>query len=148
MIQTRDGVARVPRSQKGVALRDYFANTEMPKDLNQAQVFTSELGPVVAAPDPVDWSEQNDKLVAHYSGRLKAQMDEKGYYKHTLNAFAGRVSQQTGYPRDEMKALIVSNFTSENGKDVFAYNREARIALDLPVGDIGPQRSVSQEPEL
>jgi hypothetical protein len=110
MIQTRDGVARIPRSQEGVALRDYFQNTELPKDIDRAKVFVSGTGPVLAAPDPVPWSAEHDKEAQDYADRLKAQIDEKGYYKRSLEAFAGRLADITGYPREEMQAVIVSKF--------------------------------------
>jgi len=118
MIQTRDGVARVPRSQEGVALRDYFQNTELPKELERAQVFVSASGPVLAQPDPIPWSEQHDKAAIDYAHRIKAQIDEKGYYKRTLYTFASKLADETGYPRDEMQAVIVSKFDATFQKAV------------------------------
>lgn len=87
MIQTRDGVARVPRAQEGVPIREYFQNTELPEDIERTVVFASAAGPVLAAPDPIPWSEQHDSEAQDYADRLKAQIDEKGYYKRSLESF-------------------------------------------------------------
>ena len=61
MIQTRDGVAEVPRTQEGVPLKEYFQNTELPADLERAVVYVTPKGPALAKPDPVPWTEAHDR---------------------------------------------------------------------------------------
>lgn len=148
MIQTRDGVARVPRSQVGVPIREYFQNTELPKDLDRAQVFVSASGPVLATPDPVPWSEMHEQKAQGYADALKEQIDEKGYYKRTLATFAGRLSEETGYPRQEMQAVIVSKFNATYEKDPFAYLQSVREAQGLPVRERGLDQGRSYEPDM
>lgn len=148
MIQTRDGVARVPRNQVGVSIRDYFQNTEMPKDLDRAQVFVSAAGPVLAPPDPVPWSQDHDAAAQAYAEKLKEQIDEKGYYKRSLETYAGRLADETGYPRDEMQAVIVAKFDAAFQKDPFAYLQDVRAAQGLPVRGNDPAMTAEQEPDL
>lgn len=148
MIQTRDGVARVPRAQEGVSLRDYFQNTELPDDLERAVVFASAGGPVLATPDPVPWSEQQDRAAQDYADRLKTQIDEKGYYKRSLESFAGRLSETTGYPKEEMQAMIVSKFDGAYQQDPFDYLQQVRAEKGLPVRSQQPEMGQSLEPEV
>ncbi|MGJ8628273.1 MAG: hypothetical protein ACSHXB_15035 [Sulfitobacter sp.] len=148
MIQTRNGVERVPRTQEGVAIRDYFQNTDLPKDLERAQVFISGTGPVLALPDPVAWSAEHDKVAQGYADKLKTQIDEKGYYKRSLETFAGRLADETGYPRDEMQAMIVSKFDGTYQQDPFDYLQGVRAAKGLPIRGNDPDLSAEQEPEL
>jgi len=103
---------------------------------------------VLAAPDPVPWSEQHDREAQDYADRLKAQIDEKGYYKRSLETFAGRLSDSTGYPKAEMQAVIVSKFDGTYQKDPFDYLQQAREEKGLPVRDQKPELDQAQEPEL
>lgn len=148
MIQTRDGVARVPRTQEGVPLREYFQNTELPEDLGRTMVYASAGGPVLAALDPVPWSEQHDREAQEYADRLKALIDEKGYYKRSLESFAGRLSEETGYPKAEMQAVIVSKFDRTYQQDPFEYLQKVRAEQGLPVNEQKPDMGQTQEPEL
>ena len=148
MIQTRGGVARVPRTQEGVPIREYFQNTELPDDLERTVVYASAGGPVLATPDPIPWSERHDREAQDYAERLKTQIDERGYYKRSLESFAGRLSDETGYPKDEMKAVIVSKFDGTYQQDPFDYLHQTRTQQGLPVRDQNPEMSQQQEPEL
>ncbi len=147
MIQTRDGIARIPRNEEGVSIRDYFQNTELPENLDRAHVFSSASGPVLGAPDPTPWTEKQDKKVIEYADKLKAQIDEKGYYAKSLDVFAGRLSSDTGYAKDEMKAQIVARFEADHHKDPFDYLQSVREAQGLPVREQGLSQD-TQEQEL
>lgn len=133
LLHTRDGVESIPREQQGLPLREYLLNQELPKDLENAQVFVTAKGPVAAAPDPVPWAETHTKMADKFVETLKEQIDEKGYYARTLDQFAGRLSQATAYPKDEMKALLVKEFEQTYGKEPYDYLQEARIEQGLPV---------------
>lgn len=148
MIQTRDGVARVPRSQVGVSLRDYFQNTELPENLERAQVFVTEQGPVAAPPDPVAWTEEHTKKVQQYAHQVKEYVDDKGKYGWKLTSCANALSRETGYRQAEMKAHIVAAFTDEFGQDPYQYLREQRIAKGLPVRDRQPEMGRQPEPDF
>ena len=148
MIQTRDGVARVPRAQEGVPLREYFQNTELPEDLDRTMVYASAGGPVLAAPDPVPWSAQHDREAQEYADRLKTQIDEKGYYKRSLESFPGRLSDETGYPKTEMQAVIVSKFDGTYQQDPFDYLQKVRAEQGLPVNEQKPDMGQTHEPDL
>lgn len=145
MIQTRDGVVRVPRQQEGVPIRDFFANTELPQDLDRAVVYQAAGGPVVAAPDPVAWSADQDQKAQEFADRLKAQIDEKGYYKRSLESFANRLADETKYPREEMKAMIVAKFDATYQQQPFDYLQQVRAEKGLPVR--GQDASLQQEQE-
>ncbi len=59
--------------------------------------------------------------------------------------FASRLADETGHSRDEMKAVIVKAFESENGKDPFTYLQDRRQERGLPVRehrrpDHGPEQ--------
>lgn len=148
MIQTRCGVEGVPRAQEGVPIREYFQNTELPDDLERAVVYVTASGPVLAPPDPIPWSEKHNREAQDYADRLKSQIDEKGYYKRSLDSFAGRLSDETGYPKDEMKAVIVSKFDGTYRQDPFDYLQQVRAQQGLPVREQIPEMSEQQEPEL
>ncbi|SFO40855.1 hypothetical protein SAMN04488056_105254 [Cohaesibacter marisflavi] len=148
LIHTRDGVARIPRSQQGTPLRDYFQNTELPENLEQAHVFHSANGPVLATPDPVPWQEMHDKKVQDYADRIKNQIDEKGYYSKTLSQYADRLADQTGYPKDEMKAMIVAKFDETYSHDPFDYLQQVRADQGLPVRERDNTPSREQDPEM
>ncbi|TLP43454.1 hypothetical protein FDK21_18050 [Cohaesibacter sp. CAU 1516] len=148
LIPTRDGVARVPRSQQGTPLKDYFQNAELPDNLEQAQVFQSANGPVVATPDPVPWQEVHDKEAQGYADKIKNQIDEKGYYSKTLSAYADRLSDQTGYPKDEMKAMIASKFNEAFEKDPFDYLQQVRAEQGLPTRERDNTPSRDHDPEM
>ena len=135
MIQTREGVVAVPRKQKGVPLAEYFRNADFPADLSRALVFATQKGPVLAKPDPVAWSKTHDERASEYAGRIKMQIDDKGYYSRTLGLYAGRLADETGHPRDEMKAVIVEAFQRNEGKDPFTYLQDRRRDQGLPVGE-------------
>lgn len=148
MVQTRDGVARIPRAQQGVPLQDYFQNSEMPKDLERAQVFVSASGPVLANPDPVPWTENHEKQAEGYADKLKTQIDEKGYYSRSLTNFSERLSDETGYPKDEMKAMIVSKFDAANQQDPFDYLQQVRAEQGLPTRERETEQSRDHDPEM
>ena len=135
MIHTRDGVATVPRAQQGVPVKEYFRNAELPNDLETAVVYVTENGPVLARPDPVEWNQEHSEQAKDYAWRIKAQIDEVGYYKRSLHFYAARLAEETGHPKDEMKAVIADAFVRENGKDPFTYLQEVRQAKGLPVRD-------------
>lgn len=147
MIQTRNGIARIPRNEEGISMREYFQNTELPENLERARVFSSASGPILAAPDPVAWTEMQDKQVHEYSNKLKAQIDEKGYYAKSLDVFAGKLSADTGYTKEEMKAQIVARFEADHDRDPFDYLQSVREAQGLPVRERGATQEL-QEPEL
>lgn len=148
LIQTRDGIARVPRTQMGVPLREYLRNTDLPENLERAVIFATPGGPVAVEPDPAPWTEAHDAKVRDYAASIKEQIDEKGYYAKSLDHFAGRLARETGYPRPEMKALIVSTFDAAEGKDPFAYLQDRRAEQGLPVREQEPGMDREQEPEL
>lgn len=134
LIQTRDGVAAVPREQKGVPLTEYFRNADLPEDLNRSVVFATTDGPVLARPDPVAWNQEHAIKADEFAQRLKAQIDEKGYYARTLGLYAGRLADETGQQLEQMKAVIVDSFQRENGKDPFTYLKDLRQEQGLPTG--------------
>ncbi|MEP1932166.1 MAG: hypothetical protein ABJO52_20890 [Nisaea sp.] len=148
LVQTRDGVARIPREQQGVPIREFFRNSELPNDLERAQVFQSETGPVLANPDPVPWTEIQDKEAQTYAENIKSQIDEKGYYSKSLSHYADRLSDATGYSKDEMKAMIVSKFDATYEQDPFDYLQGVRAEKGLPVRERTAQPEQNQEPEM
>lgn len=148
LVQTRDGVARIPRTQQGVPVRDYFQNTELPKELDRAQVFVSPSGPVLANPDPVPWTQVHDQEAQDFADKLKEQIDDKGYYSKSLDRYAERLSETTGYPQDEMKAMIVSKFDAANGQEPYDYLQDTRLEKGLPVREREVSQEQNQEPEM
>lgn len=146
LIQTRDGVETIPKSQPGVPVSEYFRNAELPHDLARMVVFSTANGPILGKPDPVAWSAEHTEQAKDYAGRLKTLIDEKGYYRRTLGLYADRLAEQTGHPREEVKAAIAGAFEQENGKDPFSYLQDARRAQGLPVRD-EPEVAKSPSPE-
>lgn len=138
MIQTREGVEAVPRTQTGVPLKEYFQNAELPADLDRAMVYVTAKGPVVARPDPEGWTQEHGERARHYAGRLREMIDEKGYYARTMDVYAGRLSDETGHPRDQMKAVIAEAFQRDHGQDPYSYLQKHRRAHGLPVRDDQP----------
>ena len=143
MVQTRDGVERIPRTQEGVPMRGYFGNTEFPKDLERAVVYVTRSGPVALDPDPVPWSEKHDEQVRQYANVVRETIDKQGKYASKLTQISERLSTETGYPETEMKALIISAFEAENGKDPFNYLQDVRAERGLPTRE----KEVRQTPE-
>ncbi|WP_299628369.1 hypothetical protein [uncultured Tateyamaria sp.] len=146
MIQTRDGVERIPRTQIGVGLRDYFQNTELPEDIERAQVFATSRGPVLAPRDPVPWTEAHAQKVKNFAQDVKSYIDEKGSYKWKLGNCAETLSNETGYPASEMKAHIVAAFEDAQGQDPFKYLQGVRAEQGLPVR--GQEQAPDQSFEL
>lgn len=149
-LHTRDGVVEIPRSQQGVPLKEYLRNAALPEDIERSVVFVTEHGPVAAQPDPVAWGPEHDKAVADNADRLKAQIDERGYYSKTLGRMARQLSEQTAYPEDEMKAKIIGAFTRQHGQEPFAYLKTQREAQGLPVreqSENGPSRGLDYDRE-
>lgn len=145
MIQTREGVVAVPREQQGVPLTEYFRNADFPADLDRAVVFATAGGPVLSKPDPVAWSQEHAQKADHYATNIKSLIDEKGYYSRTLGVYAGRLAEETGHSRDEMKAVIVDAFQREHGKDPFNYLKDRRQEQGLPVSE-GNGKAQDREP--
>lgn len=144
-IQTKSGIVTIPREQKGVPLKEYFRNAELPADVDRAVVYATANGPVLSRPDPVPWNEAHAEKARYFAGQIKSLIDEKGYYSKSLSMYAGRLADETGYARDEMKAVIVKSFTQEHGKDPFIYLQDQRQAQGLPVSDPqGPDYSPEQ----
>jgi hypothetical protein len=148
LVQTRDGVARIPRSQRGVPIRDFFQNTELPNELERAHVFQSPAGPVVATPDPVPWQDIHDREATEYAEKLKTQIDDKGYYSKSLTHYAERLSEETGYPKDEMKAMIVSKFDEAYQQEPFEYLQQVRADQGLPVRERDNSPQYDHDPEI
>ena len=98
MIQTKDGVARIPREQQGVPIREFFQNVEMPADLDRAVVYATASGPVLGKPDPQPWNEQHEQKVTDYAQRVMGQIEERGYYSKTLNNYASRWPMRPAIP--------------------------------------------------
>jgi hypothetical protein len=146
-IQTRDGVASIPRNQTGVSFKEYFRNTELPENLERTVIHETEKGPVLAAPDPETWSQKHDDMARDYADRLKTQIEEKGYYSKSLSAFAGRLADATGHPREEMKAVIAKSFEANHGKDPYTYLSDQRAAQGKPVRDLSHSQSWSHDPQ-
>ena len=146
MIQTRSGVVDIPREQSGTPLKEYFLNTELPTDLDRAVVLMSENGPVLAKADPVPWNEQHEKMATHYAEKIMGQIEERGYYSKTLDRFAGRLSDASGYAKDEMKAIIISKFEERYGRDPFSFLQDQREAQGLPTREPSTEHSQSQSP--
>ncbi len=138
-LQTREGVVAIPREQKGVPLREYFKNAELPNDLERAVVYATPSGPVVARPDPVPWNEQHNEKAQNYADQIKSLIDEKGYYSRTLDIYAKRLADDTGHDRDEMRAVIVKSFEQGYGRDPFTYLQDRRQEAGLPVRDAPSQ---------
>lgn len=138
-IQTREGVVAIPREEKGVPLKAYFKNADLPEDLDRAMVYTTPGGPVLARPDPVAWGEEHNEKARHYADQIKAMIDEKGYYSRTLSMYARRLADETGHDRDEMKAVIVKAFEQDYGRDPFSYLQDRRQEAGLPVRDAPSQ---------
>gem|GEM_PF-3116115 len=143
--QTRDGVTAIPRDQQGVKLAEYFKNAELPEQLDQAVVYATSKGPVVATPDPEEWSARHDEMAQGYADRLKTQIDERGYYAKSLGQFAGRLAETTGRSQDEMKALISQRFTQTHGKDPYAYLNDLRVSQGKPVRQTEPRQEASHD---
>ncbi|MEM8751132.1 MAG: hypothetical protein AAGF28_12595 [Pseudomonadota bacterium] len=135
LVQTRDGVVTIPREQQGVPLKDYFKNAELPPEIDRAVVYATSSGPVLSPPDPVPWNEQHNEQARSYAGKIKTLIEEKGYYSKALNAYADRLSDQTGRSREETKAIIVKSFENAQGTDPFRYLQDQRAAQGIPVRD-------------
>lgn len=146
LIQTRDGVVPVPRTQTGVPITEYFRNAELPADITRAVVFETKDGPVLGKRDPLTWTAEHAEQAADYANRLKAQIDEKGYYRKTMEIYAARLADQTGHPKDEMKAVIADAFQRDHGADPFTYLQDSRRAQGLPVREAsGPHNGPEQD---
>ena len=146
MLHTRGGVVSIPRTQKGVPAAEYFQNADLPGDLDRAVVYVTEKGPVLGKPDPVAWNERHTEKARDYARQVKTMIDDRGYYSRTMSMFAGRLADETGHSRDEMKAVIVKEFEAENGKDPFTYLQDRRQERGLPVRngagqDYAPEQS-------
>ena len=137
LLHTREGVVSIPREQKGVPLNEYFKNADLPSDLERAVVYVTKKGPVVAKPDPVPWNETHVEKVREYAARIRSIIKDKGYYSRTLNMYASRLADQTGQPRDQMKAVIVKAFEDQHGKDPFTYLQDQRQEKGLPARERG-----------
>ncbi|MEM8615851.1 MAG: hypothetical protein AAGF20_02845 [Pseudomonadota bacterium] len=87
---------------------------------------------MLAPPDPEAWSPKHDAMVKDYAEKLKAQIDDKGYYSKTLTVYAGRLADATGQPVDQMKATIPKSFEAQHGKDPYTYLNEIRVAQGKP----------------
>lgn len=146
LIHTRDGVAKIPRAEQGIAIAKHFQNIEMPSDISRMAVFNTPSGPALAEPDPVPWTQEHSKQVDDYADRLKTQIDEQGYYRHSLDNFANRLSVKTGYSQEEMKAAIVGRFKEVYGAEPLIYLEEDRISKGLPVRERA-SRAPEQEHE-
>ncbi|MGB0659560.1 MAG: hypothetical protein ACPGNV_05210 [Mangrovicoccus sp.] len=137
LLHAREGIARIPRDQKGVPFKEYFHNTELPRDLEKAVVYATEHGPVLGTADPVPFGPEHDKKAQAFAEKLKTQIDDHGFYSGSLKRFAHSLSVETGRARDEMKALIASKFETSYGKEPYAYLQEERARKGLPVTDRG-----------
>lgn len=135
LVRTRDGVARIPRAERGVPIAEYFQNVELPSDLSRMAVFNTPSGPALATPDPMPWTQEHTKQVNDYADRLKAQIDERGYYARSLENFAERLSTATAYAQSEIQLMIIERFKEVHGKEPRSYLQERRQAQGLPVRD-------------
>lgn len=145
LFQTKQGVTAVPRAQEGVPFKEYFANTEMPKDLERARVYATDKGPVLAKPDPEAWCETHQARADQFAEKLRAQIEEKGYYAKSLRLYSEQLAEQTGSEPSEMKAVIAKSFEAQTGKEPYAYLQDHRAAQGLPTRDraeqsYGPER--------
>lgn len=146
MVQTRNGVAQVPRAQTGIPIRDYLQNAELPKNLERAVIFETASGPVALEADPIPWTHKHDEKVGYYAETLKEQIEDKGFYAKSLDRFANRLSSETGYPTEEMKATISSKFTELYGNDPFQHLQNVRAERGLPVRERQPAQDQRLEP--
>lgn len=150
-LQTRDGVAQVPRAQQGVPLKEFFRNAELPENLDTAVVYATEKGPVLASPDPIEFGPQHQDQAQGFAEKLRTQIDERGYYSGSLKRYAGQLADETGQKREEMKALISAKFEQAYGQDPYGYLQDSRERRGLPVRDRepgldqGPDRKISPE---
>lgn len=147
LIQTRDGVAKVPRTQEGIPIREYLQNTQLPDDMERSVIYLTETGPVAATPDFVPWSEVHEKQVETYAEKLKEQIDDKGYYKNTLDRYAKNLTNNTGYPHDEMRTLIVSTFETKFSQEPQTYLEDVREQKGLPTRRQSQSQTQNIEPE-
>ncbi len=146
-IEGPDYSINVPRNQAGVPLVEFFGNAPLPDDLKNAVVYKTDQGHVLAPRDPVALSQEHDAKAAEYATTLRAQIDEKGYYAKTMTLYAEQLSQKTGQPVQDMKAVISRNFQAETGKDPYAYLQEQRQARGLPVRQNEPQQKQTPKQE-
>lgn len=145
LMHTRDGIARIPREQKGVPFKEYFRNTELPKDLEKAVIYATEHGPVLGRADPVPFGPEHDQKAQAFAEKLKAQIDDHGFYSGSLKRFAHSLSDETGRARDEMKALIATKFETNYGKEPYAYLQDERARKGLPVSERSQSQGLSPD---
>lgn len=135
MIEGRDQTFVIPRDQQGQPFKEYFQNARMPADLENALVFRTEKGPVLASPDPVAWGQAHDQKAQYFADQVKTQIDEHGYYSKRLNSFAKSLSDETGHKAEETRAMIVKQFELKHGVDPYRYLANVREHQGLPVRD-------------
>ena len=81
-----------------------------------------------------------------YAEKIMGQIEERGYYARTLDRYAGRLAEETGYPKEEMKAIIVSRFDQAYGRDPYSYLNEQRARRGLPTREAAPDTGHEPEP--
>ena len=88
-----------------------MVNVEMPEDLERAVVYATPSGPALAKPDPKPWSNEHAKQADEHASKLKEQIDERGYYAKTLDVYAGRLADETGYNRNAGRGCLQTDRT-------------------------------------
>lgn len=145
MVQTLDGTIAISREQKGIPLREYFENIELPDNLENAVVHTTEKGLVLTPSDLSPWNEHHNEKVKQNIVRIKRTIDERGYYSKLLDSVANNLNKETGVPVDEVKALVSYAFEAKYGISPFNYLQEQREIQGLPTLKNKSQKNTYQQ---
>ena len=149
LFQTRKGSIAISREQRGVPLKEFFQNAELPRDLSRAVVYATQKGPVLADADPKPWSAEQKEMAARHAKDLEEHIKDRGAFKYKLFALAGTLAQDTGQPKKDAQREIAEQFQARTGRDLQSYLNEHRAARGLPVREAPArdQRGQSFMPE-
>lgn len=144
-VQTKEGLAFVPREQRGTPFAEYFKNAERLPGTEDKLVYVTEKGPVWDSPDPVEWNSDHDKMAERAADEIKAAIDKSRHarYRLTLDKKRDQLSNYTTLPIKQVEAKIIATFTEKNGQDIKAYQDKIRAERGLdrssPEHDHGPE---------
>lgn len=145
MIQTLDGTIAISREQKGIPLKEYFENIELPNNLENAVVHTTEKGLVLTPPDQIPWNEHHNEKVEQNIVRIKKTIDERGYYSKLLDSVVNNLHKETGVSVEEVKAIVSQAFEQKYEISPFNYLQQQRELQGLPTLNGRSQKNTYQQ---
>jgi len=143
IVQTKTGTVAVSRKQVGKPLSEFFGNVELPEDIARARVHDTPKGPLLLAAEPQGWTKEQAQRDVKHASDIKELIETKGYYARPMDRMAARMADQTGMPREDMKAVIVREFENLTGRDPYNFLNERRAEQGLPAKDRDPMQSAA-----